>query len=80
MKLRYTGDFEKLKELGFKINSKEWFEFNDKDSDVYVYVLPVSKELKWGVCAVGINNFPTIVYDLINAGLVRKGNKLKGEE
>ena len=48
MKLIYNGSFEQLKEFGFEIDFREWFQFKDKETGVYVYVMPVSKELKWG--------------------------------
>lgn len=72
MKLIYTGDFERLKEFGFEIDFREWFQFRDKETGIYVYVMPVSKELRWSVSVTGINGIPTIFYDLIQAGLVKK--------
>lgn len=72
MKLIYTGDFERLKEFGFEIDFREWFQFRDKETGVYVYVMPVSKELKWGVSVTGNTGIPTIVFDLIQAELVKK--------
>lgn len=72
MKLIYNGSFEQLKEFGFEIDFREWFQFKDKETGVYVYVMPVSKELKWGASVTEKTGIPTIVFDLIQAGLVRK--------
>ena len=72
MKLIYNGSFEQLKEFGFEIDFREWFQFKDKETGVYVYVMPVSKELKWGVSVTEKTGIPTIVFDLIQAGLVEK--------
>ena len=72
MKLIYTGDFERLKDFGFEIDFREWFRFRDEETGVYVYVMPVSKELKWSVSVTERTGIPTIVFDLIQAGLVKK--------
>lgn len=72
MKLIYTGTFEQLKEFGFAIDCKEWFVFDDIETNAYVFVAPISKEIKWSVCITGIKEIPTIIYDLIQAGLVKK--------
>lgn len=72
MRLIYNGSFEQLKEFGFEIDFREWFQFKDKETGVYVYVMPVSKELKWGVSINGNIGIPTVVFDLIQLGLIKK--------
>lgn len=72
MKLIYTGDFEKLKDFGFEVDYREWFQFKDTGTNAYVYIMPVSKEIKWSYCITQITDVSTIIYDLIKAGLVKK--------
>lgn len=72
MKLIYTGDFEKLKDFGFEVDYREWFQFKDTETNTYVYITPVSREIKWSYYMTLITDVSTIIYDLIQGGLVKK--------
>lgn len=73
MKLKYTGDFEKLKEYGFELDNKEWFNYYDKDIGYFVYIAPVSKKIYlYATCSDIKCALPTIIFDLIKADLVEK--------
>ena len=83
MKLIYTGDFEKLKELNFTINFYDWYVYYDKNTRFNVIIKPITKELLLEYLeptiistsereSIYYQHLPEVVYDLIQAGLIKK--------
>ena len=83
MKLIYTGDFERLKELNFNINFYDWYVYYDKNTRFNVIIKPLTKELLLEYLepdiistservSINYQHIPEVVYDLIQAGLVKK--------
>lgn len=72
MKLKYTGDFEKLKEYGFELDGSEWFKYYDETTGYIVHILPISKLICLSSEFSGRGRVPTIIFDLIKANLVEK--------
>lgn len=83
MKLIYTGDFERLKELKFNINFYDWYVYYDRNTRFNVIIKPITKELLLEYLdpdiistsereSINYQHLPEIVYDLIQAGLIKK--------
>ena len=72
MKLKYTGDFEKLKEYGFELDGSEWFKYYDETTGYIIYILPISKLIYLYNSSGGRRCVPTIIFDLIKDGYVEK--------
>ena len=83
MKMIYTGDFERLKELKFNINLYDWYVYYDKSTRFTVIIKPITKELLLKYLepdiistservSINYQHIPEVVYDLIQSGLVKK--------
>lgn len=72
MKLIYTGDFERLKKLGFKLGVNYYF-YKENSIEIIIHYDSKNINIIHRDC---INDYemeiPTIIYDLIQAGLVKK--------
>ena len=81
MKLIYTGDFERLKEFGMFHNPSSEVWLDDKDYQL-LRIDEIDREIELETIQIGFGNFAleeklnnkalSILYDLIQAGLVRK--------
>ena len=84
MKLIYTGDFERLKEFGMFHNPSSEMWVDDKDYQL-LRIDEINREIDLETIQIGFGNYKledklngkalSILYDLIQAGLVRKEDK-----
>lgn len=80
MKLIYTGDFDKLKELGFEKHPLVYVKNNIRNSCNLQENKKIYIDEKSRVISIGTGLFNTdieleTIYDLIQAGLVKKEEK-----
>lgn len=78
MKLIYTGDFDKLKDFGFKKEpEKSYYYLTQEDFEIFIWITK-GYDYKPRCIYIEVNNYSMILsefgilYDLIQAGLVRK--------
>ena len=78
MKLIYTGNFERLNELGFKIEpEKSYYYLSQEDFEIFIWITK-GYDYKPRRIYIEVNNYSMILsefgilYDLIQAGLVKK--------
>ena len=79
MKLIYTGDFERLKDFGFKkINyvNGNVYKYSEVTGRIELYniIIGQDKIIHYNQTSV-YNYLSSVIYDLIQAGLVKKENK-----
>lgn len=81
MKLIYTGDFERLKEFGFEYNEVDCDEFTYKyyaykpRYAIEVIQIDITSRIIY-LCDNDKNEGLIKIYDLIQAGLVKKENRI----
>ena len=74
MKLIYTGDFERLKEFGFE-EEKTYYSYGYENRELWVSIDKTTKQIEMNEPfrdVDGEENNIVILYDLIQAGLVKK--------
>lgn len=71
MKLIYTGDFERLKEFGFKKDKFFGYLLLENKNNNWDKIIAEINE-KTRVIKFDINNTPDEINDLIQAGLIKK--------
>ena len=78
MKLIYTGDFERLKDFGFKKEpEKSYYYLSQEDFEIFIWITKGYDYKPRGIY-IEVNNYSMILsefgilYDLIQAGLVKK--------
>lgn len=81
MKLIYTGDFERLKDFGMFYNPSSEVWLDDKDYQL-LRIDEINRTIEFETIQIGFGNYKledklnskalSILYDLIQAGLVRK--------
>ena len=79
MKLIYTGYFERLKDFGFKkINyvNGNVYKYSEVTGRIELYniIIGQDKIIHYNQTSV-YNYLPSVIYDLIQAGLVKKENR-----
>lgn len=83
MKLMYTGDIDKLKKLKFEIDNHDWYVYFDAETKCKIIIKPLTKIILLEYMIQDVVSYsekeyikykkiPEIIYDLIQAGLVKK--------